>query len=1689
GVDFTEDVTNILCFGDNNGAIVITGTGGTPDYQYSIDDGENFQSFNEFNGLLAGEYVVVIRDANACSNSHMVTITEPLAFSFTTNTMDATCFGEASGSMEFIPDGGVGPYEYSIDNGDTWFTDNLFNDLLAGDYQVKVRDANNCELTELVTVSEPSLGVDFTEDVTNILCFGDNNGAIVITGTGGTPDYQYSIDDGENFQSFNEFNGLLAGEYVVVIRDANACSNSHMVTITEPLAFSFTTNTMDATCFGEASGSMEFIPDGGVGPYEYSIDNGDTWFADNLFNDLLAGDYQVKVRDANNCELTELVTVSEPSSGVDFTEDVTNILCFGDNNGAIVITGTGGTPDYQYSIDDGENFQSFNEFNGLSAGEYVVVIRDANNCTNQHEVTITEPESGVDFTEIVTDVSCFGESTGSIQLIASGGLSPYKYSLTGSAPWQFSSYFGDLAVGEYQMAVRDVNLCVSTHVVSVFEPENALTLVVNSTNVQCFGGDDGEIEMIANGGVIPYEYSIDNGTIWQGSSVFDNLEQGNYNVMVRDANLCQQSYDVFISQPSSLPEVFFTGLDAEYCEDIVEVILTGNQAPVGEFEGLGITDLGNGTAVFNPSEAGVGGPFEIIYSYSDASGCLNSESQFTLVNEVLTVDFTGLSAEYCIDASVSVLIGSEAPEGSFSGPGITDNGNGTATFNPFAAGEGGPFDILYEFNSVSSCSSQTTHQTIVNPLPAVYFTGLEDANCIGDPPQVLTGNQAPGGMFTGPGIVDNGDGTATFDPNIVGLGGPYTIFYEYSDAVGCSNSSSQSTTVYNIPNVSFTGLASDYCEGASEILITGNQAPNGEFNGPGIVDQNDGTAYFYPVLAGVGGPYHITYIYQNSNGCSAIDEQETNVVELPVVTFSGLESSYCINNTMVDLVGNFAPDGEFSGPGILDNGDGTAVFDPAIAGVGGVYEIKYEYSSPQGCYGEEIQNVEVFDIDVLEIIGLNVNYCSQDPLAELIGNMAPFGSFTGSGIIDNGDGTANFSPLLAGAGGPYDIMYFYTNENNCYSETTESTIVDLTPQISFTGLGSVYCIDSDPITITGDQPDGIYSGPGILDNEDGTAIFNPSDAGAGENHEIIYSVTSSEGCYAEDLQQVNVEGLQELSFDGLESDYCFTNPASIITGNMAPLGTFIGQGIIDNEDGTAIFDPQVAGIGGPYIITYEYQTGVCENIYEQEVTVFSSTAVSFTGLDETYCKVNTEFILTGSQAPSGYFTGEGIIDYGDGTASFNPSILGSGGPFGISYHFENENGCISYVEEFTNIVDGPIASFDYSLGGCVEDAIFVDQSTSTNGDIINWSWDFDDPDSEGSDVSDIQNPLHQFVSNKSSFNIKLIVGDEQGCLDSIVQLIEPFSTSTIRGHVYSSDGTDITDGYVLVYLLSDGIISTQVDSVGIADDGSFACDEMATCVDYIFRAYANRSEYPDVMPRWHIDAYFWLDAIPVSPNWDDILVDNIDINLYQVPLPPEGTSGIGGGVYYTGGKGEPVKNVDVVLEFDAADDKGDEVVGYKPTDELGHWEFDKLGEGTFKISLDIPGLNIDSVYTVSISAPNTNITNLDYYIDPEHGIYMAPTGLDELDDLGFGSIGLFPNPNSGQFYLEILKSENISRLDINSIELWDMEGRLIKDLGIKFKGDHYLAQLNLSDIEPGMYFIKVKNKEEFGVVKFVIQRK
>jgi hypothetical protein len=460
---------------------------------------------------------------------------------------------------------------------------------------------------------------------------------------------------------------------------------------------------------------------------------------------------------------------------------------------------------------------------------------------------------------------------------------------------------------------------------------------------------------------------------------------------------------------TGLPSVSFTGLAGPYCvSQTTPVLLDGNQNG-GTYTGPGITNLGSGNANFNPSTA-LAGVHSITYSYTDGNGCVSSQTQSVQVIALPTVQISGLNAAYCVSNSPVQLTGFPAG-GTFSGTGVTSGG----LFSP-STGVGN-YTITYTYTNGNGCTNSTQASTVVNALPTVSFTGFSGSSyCLNAAVINLTGSPT-GGTFSGPGVT----GAGAFTPATAGLG-THTIVYTYSNGNGCTNTSSQTVTVVSVPTVTFSGLTGDYCVNDFPVLLTGNQS-GGTFSGPGITNQGPGIAQFSPTQAGIGGSYDITYSYSDGNGCSGSQTQQTVVHPQPVVDFSGLDAEYCVDASLVTLSGSHAPNGSFTGTGVTDNGNGTATFDAAVAGVGGPYSISYSYTDGFGCSSSISETTLVNDTPTVTFTGY-MDLCIDQPPLVLTGTPSG-GIFTGNGISGNA-----FYPAVAGLG-DHLVTYTYNDGNGC----------------------------------------------------------------------------------------------------------------------------------------------------------------------------------------------------------------------------------------------------------------------------------------------------------------------------------------------------------------------------------------------------------------------------------------------------------------------------------------------------------------------------------------------------------------------------------------------------------------------------------------------------------------------------------
>ncbi len=438
----------------------------------------------------------------------------------------------------------------------SWKATGYFSGLAPGTYIVAIRDRAHAGCVMILNpglvITEPA-ALSAVAAGTNVTCNGANNGIITITNPqGGYGTYAYSINGGSSWQSSETFSNLAPGTYDVRIRDAAnpACSviiNASLV-ITQPAALTATTSSSNVTCYGASDGRIIISsPSGGYGTYEYSINGGIAWQASGSFTGLAPGYYNVQIRDAANpaCViiLNSSMRITEPAILAAMLNS-TNVTCNGSSDGTITVTGaTGGYGTYEYTINAGSAWVSSGSFTGLGPGTYNVQIRDAVHTACviilNPALVITGPALlSADVT--ATPVSCFGSTDGRIVISdPAGGSGTYLYSVNGGTSWQGSGTFNNLPVGSYDVRIRDA---AAPACIIILNPSLAITqpavlhASITSTDVTCFGGNDGTITISsATGGYGTYEFSINGGGSWQASGGFTNLTPGSYNILIRDA--------------------------------------------------------------------------------------------------------------------------------------------------------------------------------------------------------------------------------------------------------------------------------------------------------------------------------------------------------------------------------------------------------------------------------------------------------------------------------------------------------------------------------------------------------------------------------------------------------------------------------------------------------------------------------------------------------------------------------------------------------------------------------------------------------------------------------------------------------------------------------------------------------------------------------------------------------------------------------------------------------------------------------------------------------------------------------------------------------------------------------------------------------------------------------------------------
>lgn len=535
----TVSNTNLTCATNCNAQITTSVNGGTPTYSYSWSGSGSGTTPNLVNQC-AGNYIVTVTDANGCTANGSATVTSPPVLSVSlTGTNPLCASGPCNGSISSTISGGVAPYTISW-NPNIGNNPNPTN-LCAGSYTITVTDANGCQATANVTLTNPP-AITATVATTSVLCVGACNGVATVTAGGGTPGYTYSWDNGA-FVASNSISTLCAGTHTVVVQDANGCTFSTTFVIGQPLALSGSVSGINSSCATLCNGSATATALGGTSPYTYSW-NGGPPSGSPIGTNLCSGSNSVVITDANGCTVTVNFTVPTAITIVINPAIPTSVSCFGGCDGTATATASGPNPPFVYVWTGPSGFT----FNGqtptnLCAGSYTVTVTDNIGCSASATVTLTNPPALNATTSQVNNV-CFGTCVGSANVSPSGGTPPYSVSWSNG---QTGNTATNLCVGSYTATITDSKGCQITRTFTIGS-QSQITIASTITNPTTCGGTNGQILVTPSGGQAPYTLLWGNPP-GGSANPLTNLSAGNYTLTITDALGCDSTVTFAVVDP------------------------------------------------------------------------------------------------------------------------------------------------------------------------------------------------------------------------------------------------------------------------------------------------------------------------------------------------------------------------------------------------------------------------------------------------------------------------------------------------------------------------------------------------------------------------------------------------------------------------------------------------------------------------------------------------------------------------------------------------------------------------------------------------------------------------------------------------------------------------------------------------------------------------------------------------------------------------------------------------------------------------------------------------------------------------------------------------------------------------------------------------------------------------------------
>ena len=575
-----NNTTGVNCFGDCNGTATV-GIQGNPTVPYTVqwDPAANNQVTPTATNLCSGTYGVSLTDSSGCVSSTIVTITGPSPLVSNPLLTPIVCADSCDGAAIAIVSGGSQPYSYNwLNSSNTTISNTVAaTNLCFGNYSLITTDDNGCIVNSNFTLTNPTPNVA-TAVVTNVNCFGNCNGQITINPSGVAPfTYQWDVLAGS--QTTQTAVNLCAGTYTCTVTDNNGCQNDVIATVVEPPALTLNfVNLNHVSCKSLCDGSVEGVPVGGLAPYTYSWSNG---FTGSNASGLCAGNYCLTITDANGCQYTDCIAITEPFE-IELTVNSINVTCNSYCNGTANALINGGTPPYSI-IWNSPGQPNTIAVNNLCAGIYTCSVTDANGCTATANAIITEPPA-INMVVLSTQQANCGLSNGSICVSASGGNGNLSYQWSDPLLQQ-TNCLVNVSANCYTVSITDANNCQTDSIICISDINGPVASIVNSTDITCNGVADGTLTAQFNGGALPVtsEWTDTSGAIIATNTlIVSNLSPGCYTYTVTDATGCVSSTVGCVNEPQVLSGII-SQLQHPSCFNLCDgsgtVIAAGGIAP------------------------------------------------------------------------------------------------------------------------------------------------------------------------------------------------------------------------------------------------------------------------------------------------------------------------------------------------------------------------------------------------------------------------------------------------------------------------------------------------------------------------------------------------------------------------------------------------------------------------------------------------------------------------------------------------------------------------------------------------------------------------------------------------------------------------------------------------------------------------------------------------------------------------------------------------------------------------------------------------------------------------------------------------------------------------------------------------------------------------------------------------------